>query len=215
MIRRVRRFHDSGREDEQDGIPESYRPSRVTKAFKVVQGSMADEVMEVVTMNEGQAVITVIERPMMKAVVRRTLQSQRDVRQAWQEVELGMMNHPDVLHKEQGLVFIPEWQWAAGVETLWVGVEVGSLDHVPEGFEIITIPSRTFARTTVCGDRGQMDRTYAAIWSWFDTAGYERDMSEGSYGYELNRLAPVNPFHIPADEINHFDFDVYAPIIAT
>ncbi|MEF3311378.1 GyrI-like domain-containing protein [Paenibacillus sp. GYB004] len=156
--------------------------------------------------------IVVVERPEMKAIVLRTIANQRDVRQAWKAVEAAMKGHADRLHTDEGLVFIPEWQWATKVETLWVGVEAGSLDRIPEGFETITIPAKPYAKTTVRGDRSQMDQTYDSLWKWFKNGDFERDMTEGSYGYEMNRLTPVNPFHIPADVIDYFDFDIYAPI---
>lgn len=184
--------------------PEDYRPIVTPKALKLIRGGLE--------MNSNIEEIVVIERPEMKAIVLRTIANQRDVRQAWKEIENVVGDHPDKLNPYEGLVFIPEWQWAKNVETLWVGVEVSSLNHVPVGFETITIPSRKYAKTTVRGDRAQMDRTYDSLWKWFEREGYERDMTEGSYGYETNRLSPVNPFHVPAEVINHFDFDIYAPI---
>lgn len=78
--------------------------------------------------------------------------------------------------------------------------------------ETITIPGRKFAKITVKGNRERLDETYAFLTDWFRTEGYERDMNEGSYGYEANRLKPINPFLVPADEIDEFDFDIYAPI---
>ncbi|MFD0712815.1 GyrI-like domain-containing protein [Paenibacillus sp. GCM10027626] len=162
--------------------------------------------------NHVTADITIVERPEMKAVVLRTQQSGRDVREAWKEIEHAMLQQPDRIRHDQGLVFIPEWQWQTSVETLWVGVEVRSFDQVPPGFETLTIPAKKFARATVRGDRDQMNRIYDQLWKWFEHSGYKRDINKGSYGYELNRLAPVNPFHVPADTIQYFDFDIYAPI---
>lgn len=184
--------------------PESYRPTVAPKALKLLQGGLE--------MKASNGEIVVVERPEMKAIVLRTVQSRRDVRQAWREIENTVADHPDRLNADEGLVFIPEWQWATRVETLWVGVEVHSLDRVPEGLETITIPARRYAKTTMRGDEAEMHRTYDAVWKWFEREGLERDVTEGSFGFEANRLSPVNPFHIPAEEIKFFDYDIYAPI---
>ena len=50
MIHNVGTYHNNGKDDEQHEVPESYRPSRVTKAFKLLQGSRVEENMEVGTM---------------------------------------------------------------------------------------------------------------------------------------------------------------------
>ncbi|MDF2646049.1 MAG: AraC family transcriptional regulator [Paenibacillus sp.] len=184
--------------------PEDYRPVVAPKALQLIRGGLE--------MKPNVPEIVVVERPEMKAIVMRTIASQRDVRQAWKEIENAMADHSGRLNTDEGLVFIPEWQWSTRVETLWVGVAASSLDHVPDGFETITIPAKKYAKTTVRGDRSQMDRTYDSLWKWFESGGLERDIRKGSYGYEMNRLTPINPFHIPADVIDYFDFDIYAPI---
>jgi predicted transcriptional regulator YdeE len=187
--------------------PDSYKPERVPTAFKALQKPNS----EVLTMMEN-ATITIVERPEMYAMVLRTIRDGRTVREAWKKIEEVMANHPDRSDTEFGLVFIPEWQWPTTVETLWVGVEVKSLNRVPQGFETLTLPARKFAKTTVYGNREDMNRTYDALWTWFQEGDNERDMTDGSYGYEVNRLSPINPFHVPAETIDHFDFDIYAPI---
>ncbi|MCC3376595.1 GyrI-like domain-containing protein [Cohnella sp. REN36] len=156
--------------------------------------------------------ITIVERPALLAVVLKIPRDGGEVRRAWQAVNAAMEGHPARANGEFGLVFIPEWQWKSEVTTLWVGVEVSSLEGLPEGFETISIPARQYAKTTVRGDRERMNETYGALFEWFAQGEYERDMAEGSLGFEENRLSPVNPFDIPADEIDEFDFDIYAPI---
>jgi predicted transcriptional regulator YdeE len=195
-----------------NGSPDSYRPHRVPTALRVLSGNAKVNEGEMNLMETKNSLITIVERPIMLAIVLRTIRDGRDVRQAWKEIEQVMEGHPDRVDTTSGLVFIPEWQWPTTVETLWVGVEMCSLNHVPEGFETLIIPARKFAKTTVYGNREGMNLTYDALWAWFKSQGCERDMTEGSYGYELNRLIPINPFHVPSDLINHFDFDIYAPI---
>lgn len=47
---------------------------------------------------------------------------------------------------------------------------------------------------------------------WFENNDYERDYSPSVYSFEANSLELVNPFDIPADQINYFDFEIFAPI---
>jgi hypothetical protein len=64
----------------------------------------------------------------------------------------------------------------------------------------------------VLGDAAMMHETYEGLAAWFRGGPYERDVDEGSLGYERNALTPVNPFRIPANVIDTFDFEIYAPI---
>ncbi|MFX3633162.1 MAG: GyrI-like domain-containing protein [Candidatus Pristimantibacillus sp.] len=156
--------------------------------------------------------IDIVERPELKAAVLCIARDGSQVRKAWKEVQSLLGDHPNVVDKANGYVFIPEWQWATGVTTLWVGVAVSSFESLPDGLEKLTIPAKKFVQVRVKGDRSCMEKTYSDLFEWFRTGPYERDMSEGSYGYERNGLHPINPFEIPADEIDYFDFDIFAPI---
>ncbi|NBD23791.1 GyrI-like domain-containing protein [Paenibacillus glycinis] len=109
-------------------------------------------------------------------------------------------------------MFIPEWQWATGVRELWTGVEVDGFEGLPDGVETIAIPGRKFAKLTVRGDGSRMNEAYAFLEQWFEREGIERDVTEGAFGFEANRLKPVNPFDIPRSDIDYFDYDIYAPI---
>lgn len=156
--------------------------------------------------------VEIVERSEMKAAVLRIPRDGNRVRQAWEEVAGLLDGHPAVADMENGFVFIPEWQWASEVTTLWVGMKVKTFESLPDGLEMLTIPAKKFAKITVKGNRTRMDETYSFLFEWFRTGTYERDISEASFGYEMNRLYPVNPFEISADEIDFFDYDIYAPI---
>jgi predicted transcriptional regulator YdeE len=156
--------------------------------------------------------VSIVEKPSMKVAAIRSECSGKAVRKAWQSVQELLKGHSAVCNDEFGHVIIPEWQWQTTVTMLWTGVEVSSFDDLPDGLETMTIPGRKYARITVIGNRERLDATYAYLTEWFRTEGYERDMNEGSYGFEANRLKPNNPFLAPADEIDEFDFDIYAPI---
>jgi predicted transcriptional regulator YdeE len=158
--------------------------------------------------------IEIIERPELKAAVLRIPRDGKRVREAWKEISVLLEGNPAVTDREHGYVFVPEWQWATEVTTLWVGMTVDRLDGLPAGVETITIPPKRFAKLIVQGDRSQMEAAYGSLAQWFRDSSYDRDISEGSFSYEKNPLQPVNPFDIPADVIDHFDYEIYAPLHA-
>ncbi|XEC97703.1 effector binding domain-containing protein [Paenibacillus tarimensis] len=190
---------------------ENYKPEKVPSAFKLIHGmKMVNDYPK----GEGQMEVTIVTKPAIKALVLKTLMSKRDVRAAWKEVQQFVQDkNIDWVNRDLGYVFVPEWQWASRVEDLWVGVEVKSFQpEARDEFELMTIPERQYARIRVYGDKEQMDRTYNYLGDWFDGSKYERDYSHESFSFEANRLHPINPFEIPADEINFFDFEIFAPI---
>ncbi|KIL38154.1 hypothetical protein SD70_28130 [Gordoniibacillus kamchatkensis] len=152
----------------------------------------------------------------MSAIVMKVPCSGDEVRKAWRELQPRIAGL-DGVNREQGFVFVPEWQWADGVKDLWVGVEVAPdipRQNVPAGAELLALPARTYATVRAQGNRQQMYEAYDALGAWFRDTGRVRDVSEGSFSLEANSLQPVNPFDIPADEIDEFDFHIYAPIRA-
>jgi predicted transcriptional regulator YdeE len=157
--------------------------------------------------------VAVITKPAMKVIALKTLRNGRDVRSAWKEgQEIIKERNFEWINREIGYVLVPEWQWSTSVEDLWVGVEVEDFISEHEGFDQFKLPERKYAAIKVAGDRGQMEKTYRYLDKWFKENGYERDYSQGVYSIEANKLKPINPFDIPADEINYFDFEIYAPI---
>lgn len=158
--------------------------------------------------------VEIVERPEMKAAVLQIPRDGKRVREAWAKITAWLDGHPAVAEREYGYVFIPEWQWATEVTTLWVGMAVHHFDGLPDELETITIPAKRFAKMTVQGDRTQMEAAYDSLSKWFADGTYARDTRKGSFGFEMNRLSPVNPFDVPADEITDFDFDIFAPILS-
>lgn len=158
--------------------------------------------------------VEIVERPAIKAAVLRVPRDGKLVREAWAKVTAWLDGHPAVAERQHGYVFIPEWQWATEVTTLWVGMAVHHFGGLPAELEAITIPAKRFAKMTVQGDRTRMEAAYDALFRWFAEGTYARDTREGSFGFEMNRLNPMNPFDIPADEIDSFDFDIFAPILS-
>lgn len=157
--------------------------------------------------------VAVITKPEMKAIALRTNQNGRGVRSAWKEVQQIIQNHNITwTNYDIGYVFVPEWQWSTTVIDLWVGVEVESFPSEDVGFERFTFPQRKYATIKVAGDRQQMEKSYQFLDRWFKESGYERDYSKETYSLEANKLRPINPFDIPADQINYFDYVIYAPI---
>lgn len=156
--------------------------------------------------------ISLVSRPEMLIAALQADSNGHDVRRAWKEVDALLGNHPNRLNPQYGHVLIPEWQWIDGVHSLWVGVEVNGEEGLPAGLELMSIPERYYAKATVQGDRIHMERIHVALHAWLDRNGYRRDDSEGTYRFEANRLVPVNPFELDADQIKMFDFDIYTPI---
>lgn len=157
--------------------------------------------------------VEIVERPEIMAAVIRIPRNGQLVREAWAQAATWLQDNQAVADREHGYVFIPEWQWATEVTTLWVGVPVNHTEGLPAGLVTIKLPARRYAKLTVQGDRAHMEEAYSHLFDWFEQGPFVRDTQEGSYGFETNRLHPVNPFDIPADEINAFDYDIYAPIM--
>ncbi|QHT59731.1 hypothetical protein GXP70_07045 [Paenibacillus lycopersici] len=156
--------------------------------------------------------VRIVDMPEMKAAVIRSEMGGEYTRVAWRRIRELLDGCAAVGGEDYGLVFVPEWQWATGVRELWTGVEVSGFEELPDGVETITIPARTYAKLTVRGDIGGLDEAYGHLSRWFEREGIERDVSEGSFGFEANRLKPVNPFDIPRSELSFVDYDIYAPI---
>ncbi|WP_435925589.1 effector binding domain-containing protein [Paenibacillus sp. DYY-L-2] len=156
--------------------------------------------------------VEIVERPEIKAAVLRIPRDGSLVREAWAKVAERLDGHPAVADKEHGYVFIPEWQWATEVTELWVGMLVEQFEGLPEELETLTIPAKKFAKLTVRGERKHMEDAYGYLFGWFEQGPFQRDVGHGSFGFEMNRLAPVNPFEIPADKIDFFDYDIFAPL---
>ncbi|MBM7565911.1 effector binding domain-containing protein [Paenibacillus sacheonensis] len=156
--------------------------------------------------------VRIVEMPEVKAAVIRSELGGEFTRAAWRRIRELLGGHGAVKNEDYGFVFIPEWQWANGVRELWTGVEVSGFEGLPDGLETITIPARTYAKLTVRGDMQVLDEAYGFLSQWFEREGIERDVTEGSLGFEANRLNPVNPFDIPRPELTFVDYDIYAPI---
>ncbi|WP_028545321.1 GyrI-like domain-containing protein [Paenibacillus taiwanensis] len=155
----------------------------------------------------------IVERQELKLIVLHAEQSGVDVRRAWSEIQQQLEIHEvNWVNRSMGYVIVPEWQWASGVKELWVGVETHSFEHIPERLDTKIIPAGMYMKVRCTGDRNHMMSIYASIDRWIREHEYERLSGHGSYSVEANRLQPVNPFHIPADVIEQFDYDIYVPV---
>jgi predicted transcriptional regulator YdeE len=96
---------------------------------------------------------------------------------------------------------------------LWVGVKVDLFESIPSGVEKVVIPTRKYAKTTCnCHNSEQMNQTYGYLNDWIKKEGLEPDYDKNAFSLEPNRLSLFNPFDIPADAIQDFDFDILYPI---
>jgi predicted transcriptional regulator YdeE len=135
----------------------------------------------------------------------------KDVRRAWKELQHKLEHSSSLLSNSSiGYVVYPQWNTGATDEThsLWVGVQVNSFEGLPEGVEQLAIPGRRYAAAACTGDSQHMFNLYGELRDWAGSNGYVLDTDEGAWTVEANRLQPVNPFEIPADQINAFDFDI-------
>lgn len=57
-----------------------------------------------------------------------------------------------------------------------------------------------------------MDRIYNYLSQWIRKEGHQIDYRPDAFTLELNRLSAFDPFNIPDDEIQDFDFDLLYPI---
>ncbi|MGI2295989.1 effector binding domain-containing protein [Paenibacillus sp. GXUN7292] len=138
----------------------------------------------------------------------------KEVRRVWHEVIAAIEQEGlEWNEKDVGYVFIPQWVTEPIDELeLLVGVKIDSTDRTPAGLQILKVPARTYVSVPARGDRDQIMRAYAFIEEWIGREGYIKVTEEGVYGMEPNRLTPENPFDIPADRINRFDFDIMIAI---
>ncbi|MCZ8513968.1 GyrI-like domain-containing protein [Paenibacillus filicis] len=134
----------------------------------------------------------------------------KDVRRAWHELQ-AIVERDGVEWTERniGYVLIPQWITEPQEELeLRVGIRIGRGERTPDGTERLHIPARTYALLPCRGDREQMNHAYAWIDEWIAREGLKKDTGDGVFGMEPNRLIPVNPFDIPADTIDRFDYDI-------
>jgi hypothetical protein len=85
---------------------------------------------------------------------------------------------------------------------------VKSFDGLPDEVEQVVIPSRRYVAAPCVGGKEEMYRMYGELREWTVSQGFAIDNSEGAWTVEANRLKPVNPFEIPAENIEAFDFDI-------
>ncbi|MFD0696901.1 effector binding domain-containing protein [Paenibacillus sp. GCM10027628] len=138
-----------------------------------------------------------------------------EVRKAWhQVVEALPVGHPNRTNTDRGIVFIPQWEARIeGKPVLYAGVEINAKDDVPQYLEVIDIPEHTYAAIHVQGDREQMWSIYKQLDEWIANSGeYRLANEQGSFGFEVNDLQ-VNPFDIPWDIINEFNYEIYKAIV--
>lgn len=160
--------------------------------------------------------VKVAVQPSFKALAVRTSvdTSKSGTREAWRILEEQLQaGDPRRVHSDTAYVFIPQKEWAEGVQTLWVGLAVHEFGEVPPELEPLTIPETLCATVRVHGGEAHMNEAYDAMFWWLqESEEYELDTGQGVLGIEANRLSPVNPFVIPYSQMDLFDYDMLYPI---
>lgn len=135
----------------------------------------------------------------------------KEVRRAWKELRHKLEAHlPHYTEPVTGYVLYPQWGTDSPTSRrkLWVGLQVISQDDVPPEVEALTIKKRRYAAAACQGSRRQMYAVHDELRNWVEAEGLQFDTTEGAWTVEVSRLAPVNPFEIPVDEIDSFDLDI-------
>ena len=136
---------------------------------------------------------------------------EKNVRNAWMELQNKLQADSQLLANPKiGYVIYPQWgkDRLSEQQKVWVGQQISSIDGLPEDLKAITIPGRRYAAAVCQGNREHMYRMYGELREWTGEHGVLIDTSEGAWTVEAYKLSPSNPFDIPADEINAFDFDI-------
>lgn len=191
----------------------NYKPADVPNALKLIHRDMAhaEKIKERLTMEAQIVVWEAFNVFAIKAAGRmENFELPKDVRRAWGDLQRVLAQSGAIdqwTERNIGYVFYPQLQTAELIE-LWVGVKTDSTSNIPEGVELLQIPARRYAAVPSVGDREQMNKAYQYIYQWVEKEGLQIDAREDVFTVEPNRLIPVNPFEIPADEIDRFDFQI-------
>ncbi|MCA1035720.1 GyrI-like domain-containing protein [Bacillus infantis] len=140
----------------------------------------------------------------------------KEVRKAWKKLtHMISSNDSMIVEENEGIVFYDQGNMVKsdGTIDLWVGVKVTNITHIPQEFSCFTIPKRKYAKMDCCCfSRAEMDRRYHYLREWIKEEGYQIDLDADAFSLEPNRLDALNPFDVPAHEIQTFDFDILYPI---
>lgn len=197
---------------------DNYKPEDVSPALKLVhkRWSQASDQAETSRLQARLVTREAFHVAAIKAAgSMKHFELGKDVRRAWHELFAMMNPEPGLWNdREAGYVLCPQWNTGRCDNRLelWVGVPISSAERIPAGARLLHMPARTYATVVCRGDRDHMNRAYGYIQEWMRAEGHEADDAEGVFGMEPNRLSPVNPFDIPADEIERFDFDIMIAI---
>jgi predicted transcriptional regulator YdeE len=201
-----------------DGLQntEGYKPQSVPNSFKVIQGKLNHErfehhLEEKIVTKEGFNMIALRARGSMT-----DFELGKMVRVAWKELQHKLATDDSCWsEKEIGYVFYSQGDMKKpdGKLELWVGVKVDLFENIPSGVERVVIPTRKYATITCyCHGSKQMNRTYEYLSDWIKREGLKPDYNKDAFSLEPNRLSSFDPFDMPADEIQDFDFDILYPI---
>ncbi|MFS0673719.1 GyrI-like domain-containing protein [Ornithinibacillus sp. 179-J 7C1 HS] len=197
---------------------ENYQPQKTPHSLQVLLGQQ-----EEYQRNRKLEVKTVtIDRFTMLAVKvsgsMENFEVGQEVRKGWNrlqdvlssEKELSMEENKGIVFYNQGIMVQPD-----GRIELWVGIKVKDNTPIPGEYKCLTmtIPKRKYAKIDCrCFSRTEMDRRYRYLKEWIIQEGYQIDNGTNAFSLEPNRLDTFNPFSVPANEIQAFDFDILYPI---
>ncbi|MDX8365832.1 GyrI-like domain-containing protein [Cytobacillus sp. IB215665] len=192
---------------------EDYHPQQTPHALKVILGKQYQQK----TRHFEVKIVTIEQFNMLALKVNgsmKNFEAGHEVRKGWKRLQdIIVANNIVSVEENEGIVFYDQANMVQsdGSIELSIGVKVEEIPYIPKECTKVTIPKRHYAKIECrCFSKEQMNLRYDYLNKWFKDKGYQID--NNSFSLEPNRLDSFNPFEIPADEIQVFDFDILYPI---
>ncbi|MGM7682285.1 GyrI-like domain-containing protein [Cytobacillus sp. Hm23] len=192
---------------------EDYHPQQAPHSLKVILGKQNQQK----TRHFEVKIVTIEQFNMLALQVNGSMtnfEAGHEVRKGWKKLQdIIISNNIVSVEENEGIVFYDQANMVQsdGSIELSIGVKVEEIPYIPEKCKKVTIPKRQYAKIECrCFSKEQMNLRYDYLNKWLKEKRYQID--NNSLSLEPNRLDSFNPFEIPADEIQVFDFDILYPI---
>jgi AraC family transcriptional regulator len=129
----------------------------------------------------------------------------REIPKLWEKF---LKRIDEIPHQLRPGVFISPCHDRVTDLTCYIGVEVKSADHVPEGMLALTVPTQRYAVFTHKGPIKSAPATYQRAWKWIEKMGYQKDHS--TLGLEVYDHRYVPSIHDPSSSA--CTYEIYVPI---
>ncbi|GLI08235.1 hypothetical protein YDYSG_42650 [Paenibacillus tyrfis] len=140
----------------------------------------------------------------------------KEVRKSWRQVDsLIPKGHPMRLQGDVAYTFSPQRILGSDISSfeIKIGVQVESHATLAQPMELFQVPEREYVTTHFRGGWKELNTVYFDLINWIKENGYELDQSDDVYWIETYPLNPVNPFEIPHDQIETFDYEISMAVV--